>query len=106
MEDFDETFRMNLKFYREKKHWSQSELAIQINCTSGTIGMIESGKSKPSFDMIIKIANALDINPADLFLRDASITKNNLKLILQKLLNTELPNLFSKEFSLNPRDLK
>ncbi|MCR5126374.1 MAG: helix-turn-helix domain-containing protein [Treponema sp.] len=37
-------------------------------CGTGTIGGIEAGKAKPSFDMMIKIAEALKINPADFFL--------------------------------------
>lgn len=45
------------------------------NCGTGTIGGIESGKAKPSFEMMIKISEALNINPADLFIRDASQSK-------------------------------
>lgn len=102
-DNYIDIFRMNMKFYREKKHWSQSQLAIEINCTSGSIGMIESGKSKPSFDMIIKIANALDINPADLFLRDSSKSKNDIKNNLQELLTIDFPKLISTKFSLDIR---
>ena len=53
MEDFYETFRLNMKFYREKIGFSQSELAIQANSSNGMIGNIESGKAKPSFDNIL-----------------------------------------------------
>ena len=35
--------------------------------TNGLIGQIETGSTKPSFDRIINIANALGIHPADLF---------------------------------------
>ena len=78
---FDE-FRFNLKHYRELKGWTQSQLAIQANSSNGMIGNIESGKSKPSLDNIIRLADALDIHPADLFLRDAS--KNADREILSK----------------------
>ena len=47
MEDFYDSFRLNLKFYREKMGYSQSELAIQANSSNGMIGNIESGKAKP-----------------------------------------------------------
>lgn len=74
---------MNMKYYREKLGISQTQLSIICNCGTGTIGGIESGKAKPSFEMMIKIAEALKINPADLFIRDVSKTKkelyNNLK---------------------------
>ncbi|MBS7294423.1 MAG: helix-turn-helix transcriptional regulator [Treponema sp.] len=46
---------------------SFAQLSIICNCGTGTIGGIESGKAKPSFEMMIKIAEALIINPADLF---------------------------------------
>lgn len=72
MSDFFEEFRLNLKFYRDEKGWSQTDLAVQCDSSIGNIGNIESGKSRPSFDLLLRIANALEIHPADLFLRDAS----------------------------------
>lgn len=86
MEDYFETFRLNVKFYREQKKISQSQLAIGADCTNGLIGQIEAGTTKPSFDRIVNIANALQIHPADLFLRNASTTVKNTK----NLLKTEL----------------
>lgn len=76
MSDYLEDFRANLKYYRTQKGWSQSELAIQADSSNGMIGNIESGKAKPSFDLIIRISTALNIHPADLFLRDASKIQN------------------------------
>lgn len=78
MDKYLDVFRMNMKYYREKLGISQTQLSIICDCGTGTIGGIESGKAKPSFEMIIKIAEALKINPADLFIRDASISKTNL----------------------------
>ena len=86
MEDFFETFRMNMKYYREQKKISQSQLAIGADCTNGLIGQIEAGSTKPSFERIVNIANALNVHPADLFLRNASTTVSNTK----NLLRTEL----------------
>ncbi len=100
MEAFD-IFRMNMKFYREKKGWNQSELAIQANSSNGMIGNIESGKAKPSFDNIIKIANALEINPADLFLRDASKSQSELKTALKTFFENDIPKLAEERFSVS-----
>ena len=86
MEDFFETFRINMKYYREQKKISQSQLAIGADCTNGLIGQIEAGTTKPSFERIVNIANALNVHPADLFLRNASTTVSNTK----NLLRTEL----------------
>lgn len=68
-----------MKYYRELRGLSQIQLSIECNCGTGTIGGIESGKAKPSFDMIITIAEALKISPADLFIRDSSKTKEDIK---------------------------
>lgn len=70
---------MNMKFYREKNNVSQTRLAILCDCGTGTIGGIESGKAKPSFDMIVRIADALKVTPADLFIRDSFKNKNEVK---------------------------
>ena len=79
MTNYLDDFRMNIKYYREKLEISQAELSIICDCGTGTIGGIESGKAKPSFDMMIKIADALKVTPADLFIRDISKTKAEIK---------------------------
>lgn len=76
MEEYSEEFRKNLKYYREQKGWSQSELAIQADSSNGQIGNVEAGKAFPSLDLVFRIARALSIHPADLFLRDASKAQN------------------------------
>ena len=96
MDDFYEIFRMNMKYYREKSQLSQSELAIQANSSNGMIGNIESGKAKPSFDNILKIATALKIHPADLFLRNASTTVANTKTILKEELLPQIQDFIEK----------
>ena len=84
MENYLDEFRMNVKYYREKMDISQTQLSIICDCGTGTIGGIESGKAKPSFDMMIKIAQALKVTPADLFIRDISKSKTELKQELKR----------------------
>ena len=79
---FCEFFRMNMKYYREQAGISQIYLSILCDCGTGTIGGIESGKAKPSFDMMVRIAEALKVNPADFFIKDASRSKAKLKAAL------------------------
>ncbi|MBO4438923.1 MAG: helix-turn-helix transcriptional regulator [Spirochaetaceae bacterium] len=76
---------------------NQSELAIQANSSNGMIGNIESGRAKPSFDNIIKIAAALEVHPADLFLRNASTTVNNTKNLLRTKLMPQIESFIEKE---------
>ena len=74
---FDD-FRMNIKYYRTKNGLSQAQLAEATSCSNGMIGLIEAGKAKPSFDMILRIADALQVTPADLFIRDISKSKKDI----------------------------
>lgn len=97
MEDYFDMFRMNMKYYREQRNMNQSELAIQANSSNGMIGNIESGRAKPSFDNIIKIAAALEVHPADLFLRNASTTVNNTKNLLRTKLLSQIEGFIDKE---------
>ena len=96
MDDFFEIFRLNMKFYREQRKISQSQLAIGADCTNGLIGQIEAGTTKPSFDRIINIAAALKIHPADLFLRNASSTVSETKKILLTELLPQIENFVEK----------
>lgn len=98
MEKFFDDFRMNMKYYREKKGFSQSELAIQANSSNGMIGNIESGKAKPSFENIVRIAQALEVHPADLFLRNSSQSLANTKSILKNELLPEIENFIERKF--------
>lgn len=70
-----DTFRLNVKNYREEKNWTQRDLSIQIDCSTGAIGSLEAGSSKPSFDLIVKIANAFRVNPALLFISKEELAK-------------------------------
>lgn len=63
------------------------------------IGNIESGKAKPSFDNIVKIANALEINPADLFLRDASKNQKELEATLKSIFTKDIPQIIEEKLS-------
>lgn len=91
-----EDFRLNMKYYRDLREISQSQLAILSNCSNGMIGNIEAGKAKPSFDMIIKIAEALKIHPADLFFREASVSKKNLNSQIRKDLVESIEHVLQK----------
>ena len=70
MEDYFEIFRLNMKFYREQL---------------------------PSFEMIVNIAAALKIHPADLFLRNASTTVANTKEILREKLLPQIETFIERE---------
>ena len=72
-------FIANLKYYRSIKGLSQAKLAELCNCQPATIGCIECARQFPSFDLLFKISDVLEINPADLFITDASKSKEEIK---------------------------
>ena len=78
MEYYQHEFIKNLKKYRQNEKLSQAKLSELCNVSTGTIGNIECGSSKPSFDLILRIADVLHVHPAMLF-SGKSIEGNNSK---------------------------
>ena len=93
---FQEDLIANLKFYRKEKGISQEKLAEACDCATSTIGCIECGRQTPSFELLVKIADALEINPADLFLRNASTTVRDTKNILRSELIPQIEDFVEK----------
>ncbi len=98
MEDFFKGFRLNMKYYRKLTNLNQGELAIQADCSNGLVGNIEAGKAHPSFNTIIAISKALEIHPADLFLRNASKPKTVIREYLKESLQREIDKIIDKDF--------
>lgn len=73
---YQEEFIKNLKYFRKERGLSQEKLAELCNVSTSTVGCIESAHQNPSFELIIKMAEKLEINPADFFLRNASLVQN------------------------------
>lgn len=94
MVDYQQCFIENMKRYRKKKGISQAQLAEACDVSNGTIGNIECGITKPSFDLILLIADRLGVKPESLFyseqqvefsaeLKAATFTKTQLQKIRQ-----------------------
>lgn len=56
----------NLKKIRKQKGLSQEELAIRLNVVRQTISKWEKGISVPDSDMLIRLAEILEVNVGDL----------------------------------------
>jgi transcriptional regulator with XRE-family HTH domain len=63
----------NVRFLRRAKGWSQEELGEQADLSYKFVGEIERGAVNPSLDSLLKIANALTIDVAELFLNKGLI---------------------------------
>ena len=75
MNSFSKEFIENLKYYRKQKGITQEKLAELCDVATSTIGCIESAQQYPSFDLLYKMSEVLEIHPANLFLKDASNIK-------------------------------
>ncbi|MCQ2592074.1 MAG: helix-turn-helix domain-containing protein [Treponema sp.] len=75
MNNYRKDFIENLKYYRKQKGITQEKLAELCDVATSTIGCIESAQQYPSFDLLYKMAEVLEIHPANLFLKDAANTK-------------------------------
>ena len=73
MHKYQQEFVENIKKYRIKSGFSQSYLAELCDVATGTIGNIECGIAKPSFDLIIKMSEVFKIHPALLFSENPSV---------------------------------
>lgn len=98
LDAYKESFFDNLIYYRTKKGLSQLELSGICECGKSTISGIESRKHTPSFDLILRIAYALEIHPADLFLRNASTASVSAKDKLRTKLLPEIEKFIEQEF--------
>ena len=98
MNKYESDFIANLIYYRELRGYTQSVLAGLCDRTKGNIGVIESGKSAPSFEMILRIAEALEIHPADLFLRNASQSREDVRKFFDEELTPKVKDMVEKRF--------
>ncbi|WP_461250813.1 helix-turn-helix domain-containing protein [Treponema sp. R8-4-B8] len=76
-----------IKEIRVKNGVSQMELSLRSNLTQSFIANLEKGKKQPSVLTLIKIADALKVNPQDFFPEPFDTnTKEQTKEKIRKLL--------------------
>ena len=61
-----ENIGRRIKYFRNERHLSQEELGKAVSVNAQHISNIEGGRRYPSLEIIISIANALDISADDL----------------------------------------
>jgi len=62
-----EKFATHLRELREKRGLSQTRLAELAGLNRNYVGDIERGRRNPCLDNILKLADALDVPPSELF---------------------------------------
>ena len=63
----------SIRILRKEKGWTQEQLADAVGVKRAVISKYESGMVSPSFDMIQKIAAALDVPIASLMTQESAI---------------------------------
>lgn len=61
------TFAQRLRKILEQKNVTQEELAVRINCTQSAISKMLSRNARPQRKTILKMAQALSVQPTDLW---------------------------------------
>jgi transcriptional regulator with XRE-family HTH domain len=56
----------NVRRLRQRKSWSQHDLANEAGVRQALISSIESGQANPTLESLYKVASALDVAVADL----------------------------------------
>ncbi len=64
-----EIIRLNIKKYRNERNLSQVQLAMKCSLSSEYLSEIERGKRAPSLKRLLRIAEALGVEPHQLFLK-------------------------------------
>lgn len=68
IEEQENAIYKRLKQEREKQNISQLELSYSSGVSQNMITYIENGKRTPTLHTILKLCNALKINPSTLFI--------------------------------------
>jgi transcriptional regulator with XRE-family HTH domain len=90
-----------IRAIRKAKGWTQEQLGSRADITYKFIGEIELGKQNPSFETLVKIADALEIELSDLFrLEQGIINRKDIEAKLGKILKGISEDDLRKIFSL------
>lgn len=78
-----------IKRLRAELNLSQAKFAELCDVSTGTIGNIECGLAKPSFDLIVKMASVLGVSPA-MFFSESEETARNFRTDESKMILIEI----------------
>ena len=67
MTDLRKVLAFNMKNHRKRLGLSQAKLAELVNVSDNHIALIETGKRFPSLNMLVSLAQALEIDVLELF---------------------------------------
>jgi transcriptional regulator with XRE-family HTH domain len=77
-------FGKNVRLYRNRRNWSQADLAEYANISINFLGDIERGKKWPHPDTLTKMADALEIKVFELFLEEDMAVNPKTKTLMKR----------------------
>ena len=77
--ELKQIYTKNIKKLREKNNITQSTLAEKIGITDKYLSAIETGSKWGSFETLVSIANALQVEPYELLLPESKMITSNTK---------------------------
>ncbi|MCL2094012.1 MAG: helix-turn-helix domain-containing protein [Treponema sp.] len=80
-------FGKNVKIFRNRRNWSQADLAEYANISINFLGDIERGKKWPHPDTLTKLAEALEIKVFELFLEEDLMPNPEAKTTMDRFIN-------------------
>ena len=72
--------RFNLKAYRQKQSLTQEELSERLGMNQGMVSYYESNWRTVKNSTILQIADALAVDPMELFLDDTGVSAKDLNI--------------------------
>lgn len=95
MTELRDLFRENLKSLRKAKDYSQRELSQKCDYTRSYVGQLERGEKDPSFESLIRLADALNLSILDFFRNDREGLEVELTQALEEMTNFSENNIRS-----------
>lgn len=59
--------KLNIRQERERRKWTQECVAQKIGITQTTLQKIETGRRRPSYDVLVKLEDLFNLNHRQLF---------------------------------------
>lgn len=88
-----------IAYLRIKKKLTQEKLAELSNCSTNHISKLENGRTNPSFELLVNLSHALDVEIFELFqVKENKTTKqmrNELESIIKRAEDCEIKKLYN-----------
>ncbi len=79
-----------IKAVRKERGWSQEQLAERVGISTQYVSNIERGKENPTLDLLLRVAQALKVSPAEIFdLEARGLDRKTLQAEIRKVIETQ-----------------